>query len=640
MMLGIGMALILLGGGAARAFARHGPIAERLFQIGVISGTALALWAGVARLGVASGSGGEPPAGAAFGVDLLSAWFLVIALGAGSASALFGIRYLRDTASPSRTATTHALLAVLLVAMTGVFTARTVVAFLVSWEIMALSAYFLILFEREDPGVRRAALLYLVMTHTSTLALTGMFAAWSPEGPAVSFAALSAADRVPAGSVFLLGLVGFGIKAGMVPFHFWLPSAHAAAPSPVSAVMSGVMIKTGIYGLLRLLLLAGSPPAWWGWTILVLGLASAVFGVLWALAQHDMKRLLAYHSVENIGIILLGIGLGALGGIYHRPVVAALGILGALLHTMNHALFKSLLFLGAGVVARWAGTREINRLGGAVRWLPRTGITFLIGSAAIVGLPPLNGFLSEWVVYLGLLHAGAAADGLRLASVLTAGLAVTGALALACFSKLYGMVFLGTWRGSAAPPRTAGAERGLVGPQLVLAGACIAIGLVPGVAIAAGTRVTTQFFADASLGSAMSPVPPWSVVGMSAALVLAVAAAWVWRRLGGRLGVTASGPTWACAAVPSARAQYTASSYASFLLSAFRPLTAAPTTHGGGHQPWDFVDDGVVRPLWHRVRGSIGRLQALQSGRLRWYLGYLILCLVGLLVYLQSVAIR
>jgi hypothetical protein len=232
-----------------------------------------------------------------------------------------------------------------------------------------------------------------------------------------------------------LALVGFGIKAGAVPGHFWLPGAHAAAPSHISALLSGVMLKTGIYGLFRALILLGDPPAWWGWAVLLLGVASAVLGVLWALAQHDLKRLLAYHSVENIGIILMGLGVGALGATHHLPAVALLGYAGALLHTLNHALFKSLLFLSAGVVVQATGTREIDRLGGLARRMPGTALAFLVGAAAIVGEPPINGFVSEWLIFMGLVHAGRVGEGLQAAAALTAGLALTGALALACFSN-------------------------------------------------------------------------------------------------------------------------------------------------------------------------------------------------------------
>ena len=243
-----------------------------------------------------------------------------------------------------------------------------------------------------------------------------------------------------------------------MPLHVWLPEAHPAAPSHVSAVMSGVMIKTGIYGLLRALTLLGAPPAWWGWLLVGIGLTSGVLGVLFALAQHDLKRLLAYHSVENIGIIALGLGVGLLGVSAATPALAVLGFAGALLHVVNHAVFKGLLFLGAGAVQHATGTREIDHLGGLLKRMPWTGATFLVGAAAISGLPPLNGFVSEFLIYLGAFHGGAALSGANAVASLFVilALALIGGLALACFAKAFGIIFLGEPRSEHAAPRARG----------------------------------------------------------------------------------------------------------------------------------------------------------------------------------------
>ena len=262
----------------------------------------------------------------------------------------------------------------------------------------------------------------------------------------------------PGGVLFLLAVIGFGTKAGFIPMHVWLPEAHPAAPSHVSAVMSGVMIKTGIYGLLRMLTLLGPPPAWWGWTLLAIGAVSGILGVLYALSQHDLKRLLAYHSVENVGIIALGLGVGLLGISYGNPAMAVLGFTGGLLHVVNHALFKGLLFLGAGSVLHATGT-EIDRLGGLLRRMPVTGATFLVGAAAISGLPPLNGFVGEFLIYLGAM-AGLAGQARvvsawpLMAVLVVGGLALIGGLAAACFTKAFGIVFLGEPRGAEAARAT------------------------------------------------------------------------------------------------------------------------------------------------------------------------------------------
>jgi hydrogenase-4 component B len=442
--------------------------------------------------------------------------------------------------------------------------------------------------------------------------------------------------------ILLLALVGFGMKAGVVPLHVWLPGAHAAAPSHVSAVLSGVMLKTGIYGLLRVMSLLGVVPAWWGWTLLGLGLVSGVLGVLWALAQHDLKRLLAYHSVENVGIILLGMGVGALGMTYRQPVVAVLGFTGAVLHSLNHALFKSLLFLGAGAVVRATGTRTIDALGGLGRRMPWTAAAFLLGSVAIVGLPPLNGFVSEWIVFQGLLRSGETTGPLRLASAAAAGLAVIGGLALACFTKVDGVVFLGRARsrtgGEACDPGLA-----MVGPMAWLATACLAIGVYPALAVAPAIAVGASVAAGSALPAAElaelgAALPAITLVAVALMLLCGL----LWLARGWRLArVPAStASTWACAGAPlTSRMQYTGSSYAAPLLNPFRSLSGvrehADATGFHSH-PIDLVLDGVVSPAWRQVGRVAREARLLQAGRLRWYLLYVILTVLALLLYMGT----
>jgi hydrogenase-4 component B len=437
-----GLAAIMAAGVSA-ALLRHRPrLADRSYALLLTVGCALAAVPAVRVLSGASGVEARvavpAPSGPwVFGIDLLSAAFLLVVLITGLANAWYGLRSLGSEREHRPVAAPLALFAVELAALALVVTTRAVVPFLVAWEVMAVLAYFLVTFEHERADVRRAGLVYLVATHTGTLALLAMFAYWAGAGGGLTFDALAVrAAALPAGGalVLCLALFGFGLKAGLVPLHFWLPEAHASAPSHVSALMSGVVIKMGIYGLFRVLTLLAAPPAWWGWLVLVLGVASGVLGVLWALAQHDLKRLLAYHSVENIGIILMGLGAGALGITYRVPLVAVLGFAGAILHTLNHALFKSLLFLGAGATVHASGTRALDRLGGLARRLPLSWVAFLVGSAAIVGLPPLNGFVSEWLVYQALLGGGTGGGPIRLTLIGVAGLALIGGLALACFA--------------------------------------------------------------------------------------------------------------------------------------------------------------------------------------------------------------
>jgi formate hydrogenlyase subunit 3/multisubunit Na+/H+ antiporter MnhD subunit len=534
----------------------------------------------------------------------------------------------------------HLLVALETVSLALVVTARSAMPFLIAWELMAIFAYFLVTFESEREETRRAGLIYLVATHTGTLALIALFAYWGQRAGGLTFEALAAAGRLPAGGalVFALALFGFGFKAGVVPLHFWLPGAHAAAPSHVSALMSGVLIKMGVYGLLRVVSLTGAPPAWWGWLVLCLGVGSAILGVLWALTQHDLKRLLAYHSVENIGIILMGMGIGALGARFEAPLVAALGFAGAVLHALNHALFKSLLFLGAGAVQRATGTRVIDRLGGLAHRMPYTWIAFLIGSAAIVGLPPLNGFVSEWLVYQGLLRSADLGPA-RAALFGVAGLALVGALALACFAKVGGAMFLGLPRtASARAGREPGA--GLLLPMFVLVLACVAIGLAPALAVGPALRAGAEVGGIGGESPAATALAP----GLSAisllALALVVLAGLGWwlrdRRLARR--PVMRDETWGCgSARPGPRQQYTAASFAAPLAAAYGAISGVRLVReaGGLHtHPREIVLDHLALPLWSRVRALAGRLRPIHHGRLWAYLLYLLGTLLALLVYL------
>ena len=651
----LGIALILAGGLAAALLRRRPALADRAFGVLVAGGCALGLVPAVAALAgreVAGISFAMPMPGGpwAFGIDGLSAFFLLIVFGVGLASAIYGLAYLavERRGGHRPVATSHLLMAVVLAALVLVVTSRAVVPFLMAWESMAVLAYFLVVFESEKADVRRAGLVYLIATHTGTLALFAMFAFWGRFAETLSFDALAAgAASLPAGGalVLCLALVGFGLKAGLVPLHFWLPEAHASAPSHVSALMSGVVIKMGIYGLLRVVSLLGAPPAWWGWLVLIVGVLSGVLGVVWALAQHDLKRLLAYHSVENIGIILLGLGVGALGMSYHLPVVAALGFAGAILHTLNHALFKSLLFLGAGAVYWATGTRAIDRLGGLARRMPLTWVAFLVGSVAIVGLPPLNGFVSEWVVYQALLRSGAAEQGgpLRLAVLGVAGLALIGALALACFAKVDGIVFLGTSRSAeAAQAREVG--KAMLGPMFALALACGAIGLAPVLvvhpAVSAGALIAgLPPDAIGAAGGEVLRAMAW-IAFLSLALIVLLALGWrAWAALRRRRPPVPA-ETWGCGyAEPTPRMQYTASSFATPLLASFGSVAGVhESRHGGAFETHasELVLDNVALPLWSVVQGLAARLRPIQQGRLWIYLVYLMAALLLLLLYLAT----
>jgi formate hydrogenlyase subunit 3/multisubunit Na+/H+ antiporter MnhD subunit len=358
--------------------------------------------------------------------------------------------------------------------------------FMVAWETMALSSYFLVITDHKQAAIRSAGFLYLLIAHLGAIAILLCFGVLHGGHGDYSFDALRATHLQPAWATvaFLLAFVGFGAKAGMLPLHIWLPEAHPAAPSPVSALMSGVMIKTAIYGMVRVIFdLIGHVRWEWGLVVLVVGAGTALFGILYALMQHDLKRLLAYSSVENIGIILLGLGMSMVFIGFGHPAAGTLGLIAALYHTLNHAVFKSLLFLGAGSILHSSGLRNLNDMGGLIHRMPKTAFYFLIGALAISALPPLNGFVSEWLTLQIALQATILQNGIvrSLLPLFAATLALTGALTAMCFVKVYGVAFLGRAREPAHPSLPHAGDAGDVERfgMAWLAAGCFVLGLFP-----------------------------------------------------------------------------------------------------------------------------------------------------------------
>jgi hydrogenase-4 component B len=410
------------------------------------------------------------------------------------------------------------------------------------------------------------------------------------------------------------------------------------------------MIKTGIYGLLLTLTFLGPPPEWWGWLLVGIGLTSGCLGVLFALAQHDIKRLLAYHSVENIGIIALGMGVGLLGLSSGSGLLAALGFAGALLHVVNHAVFKGLLFLGAGAIGHSTGTRELDHLGGLLKRMPWTGFTFIVGAVAISGLPPLNGFISEFLIYLGSFQNGVRAPlGQAIPSLaVIAGLALIGGLAAACFTKACGIVFLGEPRGH----RSAQAHEvgiGMKMPMIVLAAACLAIGLLSPMLVAWMAPVVhsvTGLPSDAlsqSLGAAIRPLR--MIVLASCLFFVVLGLLTLARRLAlGRRPVSSAG-TWDCGyARPSVRMQYTASSFVQPLTDLFRPFLQTrrktlsikdvfPSRASLATHTPDVFHEGIFNPLFAAIVKTLGRLKAIQHGRVHIYVLYVVITILVLLIW-------
>ena len=578
------------------------------------------------------------------GVDPLSAFFLLCVFVVAGMAALYGAGYLRGYPASRRLWPALVAFNLLEAAMVLVVLARDGVSFLLAWEVMSIASYFLVTFESERADVRRAGTTYLIASHIGVLILFALFAQLSRDAQSLAFADLARTGALGGGSLcFVLALVGFGTKAGFWPFHFWLPDAHPAAPSHVSAVMSGVMIKMGIYGLLRVLHMLGTPSIWWGWLVVIVGAVSGIAGVLHALAQHDLKRLLAYHSVENIGIITLGIGIGMLGRCYGNAQVAMLGYTGALLHVLNHGLFKGLLFQGAGSVLHATGTRDMGALGGLLRRMPQTGAAFLVGAAAISGLPPLNGFASELLIYLGAFHGAGELPGVAgvAALVVLPALALIGGLAAACFVKAFGVVFLGEPRSSGA---TQAHEAGLAmrAPMIAGAIACLAIGLWP-----AGMIELVAPVAD-DLGGRAIPTSLGFLRSISlAAIVLVVLVALL---AGLRAALLKHRPveqaaTWGCGyAHPSPRMQYSATSFADPVLMPFAsalrvrihgglPQGLFPTTAHYEKHMGDMAGERLLVPAWRRFLHTALRLKAIQHGRMHLYLVYMLVTLLALLLW-------
>lgn len=586
------------------------------------------------------------PGGAlAIAVDGISALFLIQIFAISALGAIYGLEYWAQADHPEDARKLRLFYGLMTAGMALLVVARNSVLFLVGWETMALAAFFLVTTEDRVPAVRQSGYLYLLATRLGSLLLFAMFALLHAANGSFDWAAPPAESGLST-AIFLLGLAGFGIKAGLMPLHVWLPGAHANAPSHVSALMSGVLIKMGIYGLVRVCSLFPTAPLWWGGAILALGVVSAVLGVVFAIAQHDLKRLLAYHSVENVGIICIGFGLAVLGRSLGRPELVALGLAGALLHVWNHGLFKALLFLSAGSVLHATGTRDIDQLGGLLRRMPRTGLAFLVGAVAICGLPPLNGFVSELLVYLGLLRTVSGSETLVwLAGAFTApALALVGALAVACFVKVFGVAFLGEPRSERArAAHECGAP--MLVPMAALGGACLVIGVAPALVAPLLDGAVSSWAPElAGRRPPLAEMAPFGAV-TAAALALLATLGLVGAALAARLrgAGTRDVGTWDCGyAAPRATMQYSSSSFAQTLVRTFswalRPEVHRPGSQGvfpppapfHSHVP-DVVLDRAVRPLARAVERVFWWLRRAQYGSINAYLLYILVALVLLL---------
>jgi hydrogenase-4 component B len=596
-----------------------------------------------------------------YSVTPLSAWFLMVLGLIAVPVALYSAGYFAHALARPRTAAVGAAFNAMVGGLEVVFVADSVIAFLCGWEVMTLAMAALVATEHESRASRRAAYLFLVMSHVGTGCLVTGFMILASSAGSLSFPAILSGQVVSGpvrDGVFALFFIGFGVKAGLIPFHVWLPEAHPAAPSSVSAFMSAVLITAGIYGLFKVCAFGlGTPDVNWALVFMAVGTLSALLGVLYALTQTDIKRLLAYSTIENSGIMSLGLGAAMMTLAHGHSTVATVAVAASLMHVLNHAIFKGLLFLGAGGVVMATGTRRIEQFGGLMRRMPWTGLFFLVGALAISGLPLLNGFPSEWLTFQALLLGFTSTPGLvRLNFPLAAALlALTSALAAACFVRAFGISFLALPRNPAASAAHESPAL-MLGPLGFLATLCVGLGLFPGFVLRGLEAVT------ASLPGLRPPgAMAWGRLGMSSTLTSfdhVAPAMFGFALLGGFIVSTAltrrrglavrQAPTWGCGGELTPRSEYTATAFSKPLLMIFgavyRPTRQVDAV--AEVSPY-FVEEvryrAEIEPTFERyLYGPLGRgvvrmargMKVLQAGSLHTYLAYVLVLAVILLMWL------
>jgi formate hydrogenlyase subunit 3/multisubunit Na+/H+ antiporter MnhD subunit len=601
---------------------------------------------------------GLPWIGANFRIDALAAFFLAVTNLGGAGASLFAIGYGAHEKAPGRVLPFYPAF---LAGMNLVILADDAFTFLLAWEFMSLASWALVMAHHKDGDNRYAGYVYIIMASFGTLCLLLAFGLLAGGGGGYSFAEIRGTNASLPGVVLILVILGAGSKAGLVPLHVWLPLAHPAAPSHVSALMSGVMTKVAVYGFIRIIFDLNGPPAWW-WGIVVIPLAglTCVLGVLTALMQHDLKRLLAYHTVENIGIIFIGLGLALAFSAYNMPAPAALALTAALFHIFNHSLFKSLLFFGAGAVLTSTGERDMEHLGGLMQRMPFTAFTFLTGCVAISALPPLNGFVSEWLTFQAILLSPEVPSwGIKMiVPAVGAMLALSAALAAACFVKAFGVTFLGRPRSRVAE-QAQETDRASLAAMLIFGALCLLAGIFPGFVIDALAPVTQglvggrlpgqsnlSWFSIVPIGAGRSSyngLLVFAFVTISTLIAVEVIHRFASRAL-------RRGPPWDCG-FPDTRpaTQYTADSFAQPIRRVFGEIVFRAREQVDMPQPGDarparmtvvlrdLVWDTVYAPIANGTAYAAARLNYLQLLSIRQYLSVVFAALVGLLAFLMMV---
>lgn len=588
-----------------------------------------------------------------FVLDPLSAFFVLVIAVMSLISIVYSKGYLQPYIDKGKNIKAHIVfLPILVASMLLVVTCQNALMFLICWEIMSLSSFFLVIFEHEKKEVRRAAIKYLVFMHLSVLFIMVAFAMLSLKSGSFDFTSFMSAlhgDKHFTNTIFLLLFVGFGMKAGFVPFHNWLPEAHPAAPSHVSAMMSGIMIKTGIYGILRLLSLIDVPSKSICFAVLILSVVSALYGLLYAIIQHDVKRFLAYSSIENIGIIGISIAVGMIGLSYGVDMVALLGFAGAILHILNHSIFKQLLFLAAGAVYNKTHTRHIELLGGLVKAMPKTAVMFLIGAIAICGLPPFNGFVSEIIIYFGMFKALSIHHFVSVIMILFAisSLALVGTMAVLCFSKAFSIIFLGMPRSEASEKVDSDVKVSMLVPMGVLASMALVIGLVPQFMFKFALN-PVSVLTNVDYSSVVEPLYILQLISLYALAFVAVLSTVILLKMKFTQGRVKLHDTWGCGYnKPNNHMQYTASSYASPFLSMLKPLFKKvfdiekprklfPKSAHFSLKVEDIEEAYVINPILKYDEMFLSKFESMQSGNIQSYIKYglifLVLIVIGCLL--------
>ena len=646
----VSIAVILAGGAAGLLLYRQFTLMKMVAIATISAGCSIGLYYAVPKL-----LQGTPATASynwlhtftlAFTLDSVSLFFLIPIFLIPPLTLIYSFHYLENEQKRLRAGLNYFFFSILIASMALVVMSANMITFLLAWELMSLSSFFLVMYDYESRDNRKAGYLYFIFAQGGAMFLFAAFALIHSHSASFDFSSFAAVPEQAKLLIFVLAFLGFGSKAGIFPLHIWLPKAHPAAPSHVSAIMSGVMIKMGIYGIFRMYLLLEPDTPVNGQIVLVTGMITGILGVVYALAKQDIKQLLAYSSVENIGIILIGMGIGMMGISEQNQAMAFFGFAGAFMHVFNHSIFKSLLFMGAGSVLHKAKTKNIEELGGLMKRMPVTGRSFLAGSVAISGLPPFSGFIGEFLIYYGAFQG---LTGEKLPFILTIlaiiSLAVIGGMATACFTKVVGLAFLGEPRTTQADKASeSGIAMGAI--MTVMALSCLIIGVYPEPFI----RLAFSGIQDISAVSSFNTDAFMLIVrqlSQTALLFIGIfVAVSLFRKLLYAKKEIGSGGTWGCGFTqPTVRMQYTGTSYAYEMVQFFNPFVPIKDTYSGikkifpGQTTWqsevtDIAETGFQRYLTTPMLKLINKLRWIQHGHIQLYIGYIIVAIIVLLLFL------